>query len=74
MSSRERFLAYLKQDICRLHMSQFDADLAIWQAAERQALERAAQICDERGTREAFVCCERIRALMQDASSEKEGS
>lgn len=84
MSSRESMSAF--NDFYSKNWQRFDYDeaLEIWQAAERQALELAAQICVEEANEHkpgpedyshqaCLDCEERIRALMnQDASSEKE--
>ncbi|WP_250512654.1 hypothetical protein [Caballeronia sp. INDeC2] len=46
MTSRERFEAWIDSQPRTMLLASF----AVWQAAERQALERAAQICDEVST------------------------
>lgn len=76
MTSRERFLRYCKGN----GLLPGTVLTEIWQAAESQALERAAQECErmravsgvsyELGT----ACAKAIRALIEGASSEKEGS
>lgn len=79
MSSREALRKAIEEfnnhpdtdpDGCPIQFSEF-----LWRKAERLALERAAQVCEQLWTRagDADQCTDAIRALMdQDASSEKE--
>ena len=81
--SRERFEAHCAQKglMPRLNGTLFEA----WQAAERQALDRAAQVCDalgyddspsgnaDEGAGMARECARSIRRLIeQSASKEKQ--
>lgn len=85
MSSRERFEAWLVTDVLLLNPDDVMKMWTAWQAAERQALERAIAMLEadsgeatewgfERYARYTAEVADKIRALMQDASSEKEGS
>lgn len=69
MSSRERFEAWWYWGDA-FESGQTDAAWAAWQAAERQALERAIRAAAHAKT--TSHACDAIRALIQDASSEKE--
>jgi hypothetical protein len=57
MTSRERFLKYCKDK----GLLSGTVLTEIWQAAERQALERAAHLCDEYG---ALMANEKDSALL----------
>lgn len=70
MTSRERFEEWTYQRIAieKRGYSAFEA----WQAAERQALDRAIRATAHAKT--TSHACDAIRALIEGASSDKEGA
>jgi urease accessory protein UreF len=64
MTSRERFEKWLAERFPHSYTSRFAPTMFIaWQAAEKQAFERAMEAVDEAGARPMDV--DAIRALME---------
>jgi hypothetical protein len=70
MDQRERFEAYLR-DLGDTSQATRDWAWPIWQAAEAAALERAAQVCEERARKlvnytETELACTALNSIAQD--------